>query len=99
MGEDKHTKEPWDVEDIKFGVGYGINGRDGDAVVWWASDLEPNNGIPEGEDARRIVACVNACAGIPTEDLEAAAAQCTQWRRLDHLSDSAAFYANKEDQT
>jgi hypothetical protein len=35
----------------------GWNGTDGDA----------------DENARRIVACVNACAGIPTEALEAGA--------------------------
>ena len=51
------------------------------------------------EEARRIVACIKACDGIPTEELESAAAQPTPWRRLDSLSEEAAFYANKEDQT
>ena len=48
-------------------------------------------------NARRIVACVNACAGIPTESLESAAEHPTPWRRLDSLSEEAAFYANKEE--
>ena len=50
-------------------------------------------------DARRIMACLNACAGIPTEDLEDAAGEETQWQRLELLADDAKWYANKEDQT
>jgi hypothetical protein len=30
------------------------------------------HGVESKENARRIVACVNACAGIPTGDLESA---------------------------
>lgn len=63
-----HTKEPWFVS----------SGRDGQAVA----EIVVGNGSPlriranaleEGdakEDARRIVACVNACAGIETHELE-----------------------------
>lgn len=63
-----HTKEPWFVS----------SGREGQAVA----EIVVGNGSPlriranaeeEGiatEDARRIVACVNACAGSPTEWLE-----------------------------
>ncbi len=36
-------------------------------------------------NARRIVACVNACAGIPTEDLEHAARQSLPGARLERL--------------
>ena len=37
--------------------------------------IETDSGVygPSEPDARRIVACVNACAGIPTEALEAGA--------------------------
>lgn len=35
------------------------------------------------EDARRIVACVNACVGIPTETLEAAASDKTHGCHVD----------------
>ena len=31
--------------------------------------------LPSAANARRIVACVNACAGIPTDKLEAKAAR------------------------
>ena len=51
------------------------------------------------ERNRRVAACLNACAGIPTEDLEDAAGEETQWQRLELLADDAKWYANKEDQT
>lgn len=67
MGEQKHTPEPWVVVakgDEADGVDYFIN-QESDCsisglVASWLSR----------EDARRIVACVNACAGISTEGLE-----------------------------
>jgi len=61
-----HSPEPW-----KFSI--DVDGRvnifvdDGRVVTLCHVRLRP-------EDARRIVACVNACAAIPTEDLEKAAA-------------------------
>lgn len=60
-----HSPEPW-----KFSI--DADGRvnifvdDGRVVTLCHARLRP-------EDARRIVACVNACAAIPTEDLEKAA--------------------------
>lgn len=57
-----HSPEPW-----KFSI--DADGRvnifvdDGRVVTLCHARLRP-------EDARRIVACVNACAAIPTEDLE-----------------------------
>ena len=50
-----HTKEPWKVS----GTEHIVAG--GNYVV--ALDCKP-------EDARRIVACVNACAGLSTQCLE-----------------------------
>jgi hypothetical protein len=52
---DKHTPEPWKVS----GTEHIVVG--GTYVV--ALDCKP-------ADARRIVACVNACAGISNADLE-----------------------------
>ena len=60
---------------------------------------EKHRAETDTEEARRIMACLKACSGIPTEDLEWAAGHQTSWRRLDSLSEKAAFYANKEDQT
>lgn len=70
----EHTAEPWCIKchtcetpsDIGEGDDYTIEGADGTPV-----GFEPYRRDPKrGSDARRLVACVNACAGIPTEDLE-----------------------------
>ena len=67
MSENKHTPEPWQVfEDDPRAIVTKENpmlsllsvGEDGLAIMY------------EEADARRIVACVNACAGISTENLE-----------------------------
>lgn len=70
----EHTKEPWEfvesddnlasadiVEDCISG---SIKGDD-----WYIARIWGDNGAGLA-NARRIVACVNACIGIPTEDLE-----------------------------
>lgn len=56
-----HTKEPWSLRDTYEN----------------ATEVVDSNGIDIGElecfsdkDCRRIVACVNACAGMPTEIVE-----------------------------
>ena len=67
MSENKHTPEPWQVfEDDPRAIVTKENpmlsllsvGEDGLAIMY------------EEADARRIVACVNACEGISTEYLE-----------------------------
>ncbi len=57
----KHTKEPWVTEDefIDSVEGYAV------ARCRW------DNGDQGEEDAKRIVACVNACKGLTNEVLEA----------------------------
>lgn len=60
----EHMAEPWHVDD----------GGDGEIMIWGgtgAVDVPDIGEIYNNADARRIVACVNACAGIPTETLEA----------------------------
>lgn len=49
-----HTKEPW-----------GIN-----STLEMVCDASGENIKSTPQNLRRIVACVNACAGIPTADLE-----------------------------
>lgn len=56
-----HTKEPWIYELPDADHEGIIIGRRGGAVV---------DGEFSDDNARRIVACVNACAGIPNEVLE-----------------------------
>ena len=53
----EHTQEPWSY------------GEDNDGWYVEKDGLQIAHGLTE-EDARRIVACVNACAGIPTDVLE-----------------------------
>lgn len=53
----KHTPEPW--ESHEHMVFQGEHGG-----------FSLRNDRNNAEDARRIVACVNACRGIPTEELE-----------------------------
>ena len=59
-----HTKEPWAFN------GARIESRDEHG---WANDgwiVAMNEGPEAIDNARRIVAAVNACAGLPTEALE-----------------------------
>lgn len=62
--DQKHTPEPWVLKECEYDKG---NYQIPDVVF---ADREGNVYIYE-DDARRIVACVNACAGIPVEQLEA----------------------------
>lgn len=52
----EHTKEPWSMD----AVSGNIIGNNGELIC---ESVTP-------KDARRIVACVNACAGLSTELLE-----------------------------
>jgi hypothetical protein len=63
MSETKHSREPWRT--LLNGSGpHGVATAGSGAVV------SSRGGIENPEDARRIVAAVNACAGIPTSELE-----------------------------
>lgn len=61
MSETKHTPEPWEVREVDGLV--AICHKTG-----WV--LENDNDEQNKTDARRIVACVNACAGIDIKFLE-----------------------------
>ena len=74
MSENKHTPEPW----RSFNNGQGIVGvsTDRSDVCWTRIEkggwLDSDRTIDtDYENARRIVACINACAGIPTYQLTA----------------------------
>ena len=56
------------------------------------TSLAPPPEIAEA-NARRVVACVNACAGIATEDLEAIAQQKPDDKRLAYLGAEATAAA------
>lgn len=63
-----HTKEPWSVFS-KNGV-VEIWDTTKKAVIGWTGFDSTRVKEDAETNARRIVACVNACAGIPTADLE-----------------------------
>jgi len=60
MSETKHTPEPWNL--IQYAQVYSKDRLIADCRSWIPSGIDTNN-------AERIVACVNACKGIPTEVL------------------------------
>ena len=102
MSGDKHTPEPWDIG-VSADNGLPCVDKVGSVFVeiceCWGEVDDKEETEQSQANARRIVACINACAGIPTEDLEDAAGEETQWQRLELLAEDAKWYANKEDQT
>lgn len=65
MNNQQHTTEPWIAGDDEDSDYYLVGPHDGDGIVY-----QPVVKLHSEANARRIVACVNACAGIPTENLE-----------------------------
>lgn len=61
MSETKHSPEPW----FGYDGSHFASTEDGKSV--WVGKTALNS------DARRIIACVNALAGVPTEALESGA--------------------------
>jgi hypothetical protein len=66
----EHTKEPWILGTKGMEKGKILAHIDGD--LWVIADTNTNLPDAGKADARRIVACVNRCAGIPTDILELA---------------------------
>lgn len=70
----EHTIEPWRVAEESFDNDSihesVIRGLDGRAAIAVTLEFGPNNPGMREANARRIVACVNACTGITTEVLE-----------------------------
>ena len=60
----EYTKEPWEVKEMN-NTPYVIADRETLLLTHGWKGYHENMA-----NARRIVACVNACRGIPTEDLE-----------------------------
>ena len=68
-----HTKEPWVAKKTLQGRNSSISNRRGKTIA-----IAYQNENIDGDDlanAKRIVACVNACAGITNEALEAGVIQ------------------------
>jgi DNA repair exonuclease SbcCD ATPase subunit len=63
----KHTPEPWSFDKYDN----IIAGSDRLLLGGIATPMTAGHRMDEGKDnARRIVACVNACRGLPTDELE-----------------------------
>ncbi len=68
----EHTKEPWQFEGSSY-VAAKFPGKRPNGEVFFNTRYRGVVDMTEEQDtanARRIVACVNACAGVTTEDLE-----------------------------
>ena len=68
----EHTTEPWDYD------------REWDTPAVYSEGIHDviGEGVVNAADARRIVACVNACAGHSTEDLENGTVEMQQLDRI-----------------
>lgn len=70
MSEDKHTPEPWAAGPHNYTII--------DPTTGYLIALTRTNNLRRRDDIRRIVACVNACAGIPLDWLESGLPGCLQ---------------------
>lgn len=70
--EQGHTKEPWNVDD--FGLHVFSERKLVAGCGGHQDNFTPELPAINAANARRIVACVNACTGIPTDRLEKTAA-------------------------
>jgi len=74
----EHTKEPWKTayrrrpsNEMMYQEIFDSNGKTIAILTWYPVKIdEYTTATNREENARRIVACVNACVGISTEDLE-----------------------------
>lgn len=83
---DQHTKEPWHIGETTHEEGEfietAIMALEGRAAIAVCLDFGFNNLGMRESNARRIVACVNACAGIDTAYLESQDNLATYARRM-----------------
>ena len=99
MMTSEHTKEPWYADEQSYdSSNFYIRGSDknGKRLTFGKgaiAHLPRSTIMPTEANARRIVACVNACQGISTEELEA-------YKRVDFLSDGlkALTYKQQRDE-
>lgn len=72
----QHTKEPWYTAYLEDGAGmysqdiFDADGKEIADVAWYPVKDGNKTYTNREENAKRIVACVNACRGIPQKTLE-----------------------------
>jgi hypothetical protein len=78
----KHTKEPWDFLGERAPQ---IIGEDKVISLMYSENMLSGKDKRLLENAKRIVACVNACAGITNEALEAGYIKhLVEWNEVNH---------------
>lgn len=69
----KHTKEPWNAVEVDNDSDTFVkvcHANGGTIAKLWIDVDDKEFSDEQRENARRIVACVNACRGLPTDELE-----------------------------
>lgn len=81
----KHTPEPWSAA-TRGPNGCPIIGHKGLMVAMLAhSSLDKDHGEVADANEQRIVACVNACAGINPEAIKPMIDALTEWKKIRDL--------------
>lgn len=95
MTDSQHTPEPWEAvyDDYRGDICFSGEGRWSINPVgcYMAANDDWEEAVRDEctANAHRIVACVNACAGIPTEDLAAGVVE----RMAEAKAKAKAYYA------
>jgi hypothetical protein len=63
----KHSPEPWSYARNERTKRDYVFDADGKSIIIWTPSCKPTFTT---ENAERVVACVNACRGIPNEELD-----------------------------
>ena len=85
----EHTKEPWECSEHKFNAPPFEGTLDHECGIYPPDGESGPVAIASGKnDARRIVACVNACAGVTTEELEHGGFVAGLVERIERLKDA-----------
>ncbi len=92
---DKHTPGPWEVgrgtKEALFSWGGQIIAKSDDGDYFIIVSCNQNYPKLAEANARRIVACVNACEGIPTAILEGDSTEKRDWKAV--YADNATLTA------
>lgn len=83
-----HTKAPWSWQAESKSVAYLVESDDATIIARLSGGDGTNNFSRAAANARRIVACVNACEGIETEELnEYCAVSAKEYQDLEQQRD------------
>lgn len=79
MSDTKHTPEPWALEEVGDKCKHLCPAKDGTSILTVALEYPDDDDAPvyfgavyKPADARRIIACVNACKGMADPENEIA---------------------------